>query len=93
MFYIEVRVGDTPASSDPTANALCSSNTIYSTNFEERTVVSLACTPPLTGRYLVVRMPPEWATLREQAAELAALSLCEVRAFGAMVSSPPSPPR
>ena len=65
-------MGDTPAASDPIANALCVS---YDTPVQS--VYTLTCTTPVTGRYLVVRLRPEYNTQRGNF-----LTLCEVNAFG-----------
>ena len=73
--WFEIRVGDTPASTNPTANAVCTS---YDT--PTQSIYSLACTSTVSGRYLVVRLRPEYAAQRVTGS---LLTLCEVQAYGA----------
>ena len=75
--YFEIRVGDTDASSD---NALCASYTAPT-----QSVFTFACSPPVTGRYLVVRLSPEYAAIRS----VSVLMLCEVQAFGTLADFSP----
>ena len=78
-------MGGTSAASDPTANELCVS---YDTPVQS--VYTLTCTTPVTGRYLVVRLRPEYSAQRPGSY----LTLCELKAFGLVQSPPPpSPPR
>ena len=72
LTYFEIRVGNTSAASDPTANALCVS---YDTPVQS--VYTLTCTTPVTGRYMVVRLRPEYNAQRGNF-----LTLCEVNVFG-----------
>ena len=74
LTYFEIRVGNTPATTNPTANALCAS---YDT--PTKAIYSFACTTAVTGRYLVVRLRPEYAAQRTSGSYL---TLCEVQAFG-----------
>ena len=81
LTYFEIRVGDTPATDDPTANALCASY-----DSPAQSVYTFACSSPTPGRYLVVRLRPVDYSLRTDTI----LTLCEVQAYGA---APPPPPR
>ena len=83
LTYFEIRVGNTPASWDPTANAQCA---MYDS--PQQSIFTLTCTTPLSGRYLVVRLRPEYSAFRPGDF----LTLCEVKAFG-LVPFPPPPPR
>ena len=69
-------MGDTPASTSPTANALCAS---YDTPVWS--VYNLTCATPVTGRYLVVHLRPVGDAFRPSGSYL---SLCEVKAFGSL---------
>ena len=83
LTYFEVRVGDTPASTDPTANAVCASY-----DSPTQSVYTFACSSPTPGRYLVVRLRPEYSSLRPGSV----LTLCEVNAYGALPAPPPPSP-
>ena len=85
LTYFEIRVGNTPASWDPTANAQCA---MYDS--PQQSIFTLTCTTPLSGRYLVVRLRPEYSAFRPGDF----LTLCEVTAFGLVqFPPPPLPPR
>ena len=73
-------MGDTSATQNSSANALCASYDPPSTEM----TVTLACSVPVAGRYLVVRMRPEYYGTGG-----CCLQLCEVKAYGAVAPPPP----
>ena len=83
---LEVRVGATDPSANPTANPLCAR---IMGALPARAYV-IACPTPLVGRWLSVRLVPGFTRV---AGEPPILQLCGVAVLGApLASPPPSPP-
>ena len=88
LTYFEIRVGDVLAdpTANPSANALCTSY-----DAPPESIYTLACSPPVTGRYLYVRLRPEYSAQRAALISPASgdtLTLCEVQAFGMVAPTP-----
>ena len=81
LTYFEVRVGNTPAATSPSVNAVCASY-----DSPTQSLYTLTCSTPLVGRYLLVRLRRVIARVEN------VLTLCEVKAYGTLPPPPPSPP-
>ena len=76
LTFFEIRVGNTPAATDPTANALCAWYTAPG-----QSVLEVTCTTTLVGRYVSVRLPPGYARTTYDG-EYGVLTLCEALVYG-----------
>ena len=98
LTYFDVRVGDTSASANPKGNPLCVRYTVPSLG-----VYTLDCSPPLIGRYVVIKLLgfndvqsiPEFYSpiLINRKYRDGAFSICEFQAFGNPAPPPPPTPQ
>ena len=70
--YFDVRVGNTDAAKDPSANALCAS---YDTPYQA--VYNLTCNTPLMGRFVSVKLRLGSPDTQPNSQRI--LTLCEVK--------------